>query len=127
MTYTEIAQQLGIPLCESCELGNYAEHVAGWASISPPERIHWRRLRMTDAGLYRFLKLCGSIVKSHNRGQPEWQQRYEQAVYASEISRQLGRRLPAELSKSDRLYVRWARRPSKRDGHIYSWCMEVQP
>ena len=101
-SYAAIAKSLEITHCTgACGVGN---HRAGWAN---PSRgvIHFEERGVTRAGIRRFLMLYAQIIKSHNRGQPEWQRIYEQNQVAVQVGRQMGLRFPKWLSLEDRAKV----------------------
>jgi len=65
--------------------------------------IYWTDRKVTRPGLRNFLKLYASIIKSHNRGQPEWQRIYEQNQVAYSLAlRKFGIRFGTHLSNYDR-------------------------
>lgn len=103
LTYDRIFKDLEVIRCETCwKLGVCERGRIDFADINRGI-IHWQERKVTKPGLRNFLKLYVSIWKSHNRGQPIWQQLHEQNTHAYEIARgRYGIILPKRLSKVDR-------------------------
>lgn len=96
--YHSVAQRWGVGMCTWC---NGGDHALGWSN---PSRgvVHFQERKVSRAGLRRFLKLVASVLKSHNRGQPEWQRLFEQNEWAKSAAHQMGLRIPIHLSAYDR-------------------------
>jgi len=105
ITYAEMARRLGVDMCEGpCEWGNAERH---WKGGTARNTVHWYRERMTRAGAYVFLKMCGGILLGHNRDTPTWQSTYEQSAYAvAEARRTFGMVISSDITVNDRLRVR---------------------
>ena len=101
-SYIDLARVIDIELCTGCAV--VSDH---WRGAAQPSigRVHWHDRRVNRAGLRNFLKLVGACIHSHNRGQPEWQQLFEQNQYAYHKAMQFGVRIPAHLSHYDRARV----------------------
>ncbi len=103
-TYADVVNIYGVAWCQACPLGN---HDKGWADMSRGI-VHWRERRLERRGLRIFLKLVASIKFSHNRGQPLWQQLYEQNAWAfHEALDHFGVRLRSSYADLDRAYARY--------------------
>jgi hypothetical protein len=100
-SFDTLALRLGIELCHDCEAFPPQQHRLGVADPSRG-RIHLTQRRVTRRTLRHFLKLMAAIVYSHNRGQPVWQQLYEQNQFAEKTSLKLGIRIPSAWADLDR-------------------------
>lgn len=129
MKYEEIASRENVRLCTDCEFDKVWNHSRGTANPSRGT-VHWAERRVTRIGLRRFLMLVAAIKKSHNRGQPKWQQVYEQNQYAYHRAlTEYHVRLNRKLSMTDRAKVRlWMGKAgvlsAEEHRSIARWAME---
>lgn len=111
MTYDEVAHHFGLTICpapghEDCLVATWAEHRNG--TVTPRgTQVHWTPRRMTRSGLRRFLKAIARtrVLRFYRLNKP--MRIYTENVWAYRAAAELHVRLPAHLSTSDRLLVRW--------------------
>ena len=108
MTYRDAALFLGIKqVCFDLNCGLSANrHETG--VLDPFSVIHWRERRINRAGLRRFLLLAAKRARLNdpeylNEPQFHWLYLYRDNVEAGRLAANLGIRLPAALSRNDRL------------------------
>lgn len=128
MSYAEVAQKVDIDWCP----GPGAESRLGKRCLSPNENhhkgyadiarstVHWTDRRVHKNGLRRFLMLVAACRFRHNRGQPKWQQIYEQNTWAWDTALTVfHRRFPHSYSNTDRARVHFLLRKATDTGFTY--------
>jgi len=104
-TYFEIADHLGIPVCDrACQRTDPTMHRRGSAEMLV---VHWAPRRITQRGLWNFLKLAAR-VKLGSEGAPEPIRSWQEASYAVALGHEIGRRFPREFADLDRARARAA-------------------
>jgi hypothetical protein len=118
-SFATLSERLGVTLCTDCSQYN---HDRGAADISKGV-VHWHERRVVRKTLRRYLKLLGAIVHSHNRGQPIWQQLYEQNQFAHETATKIRIRIPSVFADEDRAKAEAAAVRARVDiePHILKW------
>lgn len=106
-SYYDMASALGLVLCHGinprngqyCQYdhknGEYAEGM-----------IHWRRERLVNSAIRRFLIVASMSEPSVAAAEAHWRQIYRSHVWMAVAQQQLHLRLPAALSDGDKAYVR---------------------
>lgn len=115
MNYAEMAAQEKVIYCGGCDpaLNPFTNKIEGFDHLrgganSSRGVVHWTNRRVNRIGLRRFLMLVAAIKYSHNRGQPRWQQVYEQNTFAYHRAlEQYHVRLSKRWSLTDRARVRY--------------------
>lgn len=130
MNYGDVATREKVGLCINPNQPHRYEmqdHRRGYTTSDGV--IHWLDRKVNRLGLRRFLMMAAAIKYSHNRGQPRWQQVYEQNEYA--YHRALAEyhiRLPRRYSLTDRARVRYwmGQEKGALTEHAYAarWAME---
>lgn len=130
-SYEDVCLILGVrAACLGADCGLSANrHKAGTIFLGV---VHWRERRVTRAGLRRFLLL---IVRRERESNPEflnspnlaWYAIYWDSTEAGRLAAQLGVRLPAVLSRNDRLRCLTAARKagirlSSAAPAVYAWA-----
>ena len=119
MRYQEIASRVNVSLCEGpCDWGSFNRHVSGGVYNAT---VHWRRERVTRAGIYDFLKLC-SRAEHPLSDLPFYEQVWAHSTYATRTARSLGIVVPSIMTRQDRLQVRSQLPPEIPSSNvIYKW------
>lgn len=120
-----LAERLAVELCHDCEAYSHDQHYRGVADPSRGQ-IHFAKTRVTRRTLRRFLMLLAAIVHSHNRGQPIWQQLYEQNRYAEKTALGLRIRIPSAWGDMDRARAHdaIARSGQEPDKELQRWMRQ---
>jgi hypothetical protein len=104
MTYAKMANDLSIPLCEDpCDWGDEYRHQKGGVFSGV---VHWRRDRVTRAGIYEFLKLCAVVTHPENKSLDISSQIYLNSMWATKTARTMRIVIPSVVTRYDRLRVR---------------------
>lgn len=122
-SFAWLATDLGINRCIDCD---QFDHQKGGAEPSRGT-VHWAEHRVTRSTLRTFLKLVGSIVHSHNRGQPLWVRLYEQNTYATKTALTYGIRIPkryADLDRAMAMDAMYRSRRSTPDQNLRRWIRD---
>ena len=100
-SYSAMARDLGLELCADCPLDH-----ARWGA-SEPGRIHMADVRVTKAGLARFLGHAAIALDPSINDEVPWRRVYRRNIAARDLARRLHVRMPGrEHYDFDRSFVR---------------------
>ena len=106
-SYPSMAESLGLEFCRGIEkAGFYCTLDHGRWGASEPGRVHMADVRVTKAGLARFLGLAAIALQPELNDEPPWRRVYRRNVASRELAKRLHVRMPGrEFYDFDRSFV----------------------